>query len=559
MSKERQLTSQASKMAVIQVLAALIQNPLLFNNSNYRFAKEDFPERFHEILFGAIEHLALSGMGKIDYIDIDQFLKQYPVQYKVFIDNQGPQYVQRALSIYEPSKFKYYYETLKKYSLLNSLMKQGIDTSEIYDADITDPVEIAKMQEKFDSLSTNDILAQIENKIILAKEQYSSSSDIVKNKAGDGLLEYKNSLKKKPIMGMPFTSPKLTTIFRGLRLGALYVESAGQGTGKSRRQASESAHLAVSEIYNTETKTWDKVQLCRNVLLISTELELKEVQTMWVAYISGVEEDKITDGTYVGDEEKRVDHAIELIDKANLYFVSITNYDIDDIENLIKLYYQLYGVEYVFYDYLSTTIKIMAESSKQTKIAGLREDQILLAFVTRLKDLAKTLGVAIWTATQLSGDWNNAKEIDQQLIRGAKAISDKPDCCSIMLQTRASDDSIIASYCARGFELTPTHVIYIYKMRRGKYSKTRLYVHYDLGTCRMYDCFTTNKDGKILDIDDTEVNVVYEKEDEEESHIDSSSPIITTDKNGEVVERDAQENDLENDIDITFDATTDDF
>ena len=63
----------ANKLAVIHVLAALIKNPLLFADSKYNFSIADFPEQFHRILFGAIEHLAKNGMEKIGYIDIDQF------------------------------------------------------------------------------------------------------------------------------------------------------------------------------------------------------------------------------------------------------------------------------------------------------------------------------------------------------------------------------------------------------------------------------------------------------------------------------------------------------
>ena len=72
-----EITSPSNKLAIINVLAALIKNPLLFADNDYRFSINDFPERFHKIVYGAIEHLALNGMQKIDYIDIDQFLKQY--------------------------------------------------------------------------------------------------------------------------------------------------------------------------------------------------------------------------------------------------------------------------------------------------------------------------------------------------------------------------------------------------------------------------------------------------------------------------------------------------
>ena len=516
MPNTESVVKYSNKLAVIQVLAGLIKNPLLFADNTFRFSIDDFPEQFHKIVYGAIEHLAMKGLQKIDEVDINEFLKQYPVQYKVFCANKGIEYITKALECYDEKKFEYYYQTLKKYSLLNTLSQQGFDVKDILDPSIVDPVKYQAMQDKFDNMSVNDIILQEETKITLAKEAFGSNNDMVQNMAGDGAMELKERFKATPEMGLPFTSPKLTTLYRGLRCGALYTESSAQGIGKSRRQASESAHLAVPEYYDTVKKKWIKTKLCQSVLQISTELELSEVQTMWMAYISGVPEDHILDGKYKDDEEARVNKAIKLMQKAKLYFVSISNYDIDDIENLIKKYYQLYNVKYVFYDYLSTTLKIMAEGAKKSRISGLREDQILLMFTTRLKDLAKLLGISIFTATQLSGDWKNAKEADQQLLRGAKAISDKTDCSSILLPVREADKAVIDSYCAKGFEVVPTHVIHVFKVRRSHYNNIRLYVNFDRSTCRMTDCFVTDNQSQILPVEDTVVDLILDETKEEE-------------------------------------------
>ena len=104
-----------NKIAVMQVLAGLIKDPLLFANNKYRFSIDDFQEQFHRIVFGAIEYLARSGMEKIDYIDIDKFLQPYESQYKVFCDNRGIEYIQKILQMYDSRKFDYYYNTDTKY------------------------------------------------------------------------------------------------------------------------------------------------------------------------------------------------------------------------------------------------------------------------------------------------------------------------------------------------------------------------------------------------------------------------------------------------------------
>lgn len=498
-------SNKSYNLATINVLGCLINNPLLFTNNNYKFSVDDFLNRFPKIIFGALLYLANNGMQTIMPIDVDQFLKQYPDQYNVFSSNNGTEYLEKCIKMAEEKNLPYYYETLKKYSLISRLESQGFNTKDVYDPDMVDPDLLAAMQRKFDNMSVDDIIHTVEAKFLKTREEFASNSDITKSTAGDGIDELIDRLKIAPEFGLPFTSEYLTLVFRGFRKGCLYTESSAQGVGKSRRQAGESAHMAVSEIYNLDKKCWEKLEFNKPVLQISTELELSEVQTMWLAYISQVKEEHILDGTYEPGEEERVRKAGQILKESKLYFVSISNFDIDDIENLIKEYVAVHGVEYVFYDYLSTTLKIMAEGSRKTKISGLREDQILLMFCTRLKDLARSQNIGIWTATQLSGDWKNAKEADQQLLRGAKAISDKTDCSSILLPVREMDKSVIEDWMgknekSKGFMEAPTHVIHVFKVRRSHFNNIRLYLYFDRDVCRVHDCFVTNNEGLILPI-----------------------------------------------------------
>lgn len=499
----------SSKIATIHVLAALIQSPSLLKNDKYRFSVDDFPEQFHKIVFGAIQHLESKGMERISYLDIDQFLKQYTVQYKVFCANKGVEYIQNALELYDPGKFEYYYETLKKFSLLNKLNKQGIDTTEIYDPDIIDPIESAKRQAQFDAMSVNDILLFEETKIIKAKQEFGTNSDRVESHAGEDLRELKERFKETPEMGRGLISGTLTTLFRGQRLGCLYIESAPSGSGKSRRGNSEACHLAVKEYWDIQKKEWVKNEAPENVLIISTELELSECQQMWLAFVAGVPEPHIKDGRYLPGEEERVDRAIKDIEESHLYFVSMTNYDSDDIINEIKKYKMEKDVRYVFFDYLGETLKITSSITKQTRVQGLRTDQVLLMLSSALKDAAKTLGIYIWTASQLSGDYKNAKELDAGYLRSAKSIADKVDVGSIIMPVREMDQPVIESYITKGFELQPNFVISVYKIRAGSYQNIKVYVNFDRSTCQMTDCFVTDSAGNILDIPSTVTKIVH--------------------------------------------------
>ena len=498
-----------NKIAVMQVLAGLIKDPFLFANNKYRFAIDDFQEQFHRIVYGAVEYLARSGMEKIDYIDIDKFLQPYESQYKVFCDNRGIEYIQKILEMYDPKKFDYYYNTLKKCSLLVLLNNQGIDTRDLYDSSVVNPDEQQKMQEKFDKMSVNDIITSEEVKIAMAKQLYGSNSDLVQSRAGDSLRELKEELKKAPVMGMPLMSPILTTLYRGQRYGCLNMTSAPSGVGKTRIAVGEACHLAIPEYYDCDKKQWVNTGLEESVLIIETELELQEVQTMMMAYVSGISESRILDGKYSQEEEQRLDKAIDLIEasRERFFFVSITNFDSDDVINTIKTYYMNKHVGYVFFDYLSESIKMLAEGTRKTKVQGLRTDQILLQMSTALKDCAKQLNIYIWTATQLSGDYKNVKEADSTSLRGAKSLADKTDCAAILLPVREMDNPVVETYCAKGFEIRPNFVLHVYKIRRGTYQNIRVYVYFDRGTCRMHDCFVTDSNGVMLPVEPTYVKV----------------------------------------------------
>lgn len=502
----------SNRLAIAQVIAGLMQDPTkLYNREKYRLSVEDFPETLYRLIFAAIEHLATNAMAKINQLDIDQFWHEYPGQYEVFTQSGGPAYLSQALEIYDAEKFDYYYNLLKKCSLVNSLAGVGIDTRDIYDPDLVDPQQIAKTREKFDNMTVDEILRLEEIKLTTVKDRFGNSSDRVENVGGEGLRELKERFKKTPEMGVALLSPKLTTIVRGQRRGCLFIESAPSGTGKSRRGNGECCHLAVPEYYNVQQQQWVYTGNHERVLMISTELELAECQQMWLAFVSGVSETHIKDGRYEPDEEARVDKAIKLIENANLYFVSITNFDTDDIVHIIRKYVQLHQVGFVFFDYLGETLKITSAATRKSGVRDLRTDQVLLALSQALKDTAKTLGIYIWTASQLSGNYKSeTKELDATYLRSAKSIADKVDAGMILMPTREPDIPIIDSYCARGFDLRPNFVIHVYKVRAGSYQNIKVYVYFDRGTCQMTDCFVTDQDGNILPIKDTYIERVLD-------------------------------------------------
>ena len=502
------------KMATLQVLGGLLKNPSLVKDKDYPLEVQDFTEQFHRILFGAIENMVSEGAKEIEVVNITQFLKNYPAQYKVFFDNRGDEYIIRAKMAASSGNFDYYYKLLKKYSLLNALYRSGIDTSEIYSPNgtITDPTKIAQMQDRFNAMSLKDILDSVEGRFINVKNKYTFSDSVVQSKAGEGIMELLSELKEKPEMGLSLISPVMTTIYHGRRLKKFYIESSAQGMGKTRRACGEAAHLAVPYYYDTFKNEWYETGMRESVLIISTEMELKECQTMWLSYVSGVPEDHIGKYQEIG-EEGRVNQAAYYLSKANLYFVQIADFDIDDIEAIIKQYSFLHDVKYVFFDYLSTSMKVVSGVATKSRLSDLKEFQILNMFAQRLKVLCNKLNIHIQTATQLNRGWKREDGvIDSSALRGAYALGDQPDIATIMLPVQEKDEAIINSIMENpqaSFSLPfrPNAVIHVYKVRRGKYTNLKQYIYFDRGTCRVYDCFCVDAQNRYLPIEGTETEI----------------------------------------------------
>ena len=130
---------------------------------------------------------------------------------------------------------------------------------------------------------------------------------------------------------------------------------------------------------------------------------------------------------------------------------------------------------------------------------------------TRLKDICNRYGVFIMSATQLNGDYQDAKTPDQNLLRGAKAIADKIDYGAILLSVKEEDLTALEKILSSNIFDKPTIKMSIYKNRRGRYKGVILWCKADLGCCRITPMFGTTYDYEMVSINDINVQV----EDEE--------------------------------------------
>ena len=124
-----------------------------------------------------------------------------------------------------------------------------------------------------------------------------------------------------------------------------------------------------------------------------------------------------------------------------------------------------------------------------------------------LKDLCNKYQVFILTSTQLNGDWIEAKEVNQNLLRGAKSIADKIDLGYIIMPVRSFEIENIAAISKKLNCKIPTVGLHFYKNRRSKYKDIVVWCENCLGTCKFKPIFATDKDFNIINLTDTQIVV----------------------------------------------------
>lgn len=270
----------------------------------------------------------------------------------------------------------------------------------------------------------------------------------------------------------------------------------------------------------------------RKVLFIVTEMDKEELQTIMLAYLSGVDEDHILTGKYELGEMSRVKYAAKIIEKYSGYFIieEISEPNLTNVEATIKKYVTIDNIKYCFFDYIHSTASMINQFSKN----NLGEHTILMMMANQLKQIAKDYNIFIFSATQVNvgammddGEFKN-----ETCIRGSKAVSDKADMGYVM--TRVNDkiwnmiQPDLRAACRAGIidetilnnpDKRPTHILDIYKMRRGRYKNVRIWTNLHLGTGRREDLFMTTSDnqpiGDTIDLFSSAIELPIEWNDKE--------------------------------------------
>lgn len=171
------------------------------------------------------------------------------------------------------------------------------------------------------------------------------------------------------------------------------------------------------------------------------------------------------------------------------------------------------------FDYIHTTASMVSQFAKN----NLGEHTILMMMANQLKQIAKDNNICIFSSTQVNATamTDDMEFKNETCIRGSKSVADKVDIGYVMskigvktwnsmkkiLQPAAISGKIDRKYILDD-NYKPTHILDIYKMRRGRFKNVRIWCHLDLGTGRRQDLFMTTSDNQVIDLDITGYNKV---------------------------------------------------
>lgn len=510
--KKSKLNNYVNKQAIREVLGSLLQEPSLIRE--YKIVQNDFPETFHKLIFAAINNLYKNGAETIDAVAIDEYLSHYETQYQVFIKNEGINFLEKVQEMALQSNFKYYYDQLKKFSLLRSYVENGISVEEFFDPDEVNPTVIEKQRKQLDDYTLQDIINHYKKKHSKVIAPFLNSEGRDSKKAGVGGHEQKEKWKQDTAWGIGYSSAYVTTALHGIRKRRFNVKSAGTGVGKTRTSIADIGYACSPYYYDKSLQKW-----CENPngklngsLYIGTEMELlEEIDPILWAYIADVPQDHIEFNLYEDGEEERVDKAIDILEhEANIWFEYVPEYDANTLEEIIETHKLEHNIEYVWFDYISATVELNSEYAAESKTKMVvREDQVLANLSKKLKNFTRKFDVSIDSFTQVAGDFKNEANRDQTIVRGAKSIIDKADGAMIAMPPTEKELKKIEPITRELINKPAPNLVYsLYKNRGGKWNKIKIWLYIEYSTMRVHDLFVTDYEYKLIkDIEKTYIGI----------------------------------------------------
>jgi replicative DNA helicase len=487
------------------LLGASMKQPSLLTLPQYPLVSSDFsPNKMHQILFVCINRLAHECVQEVTELEIENVAKARPDLLEVLQDNNYFDFVYTAKELSVLGNFEYYYNTIRKYSLLREMQANGLSITEFYD-ELGDEEE---QQGKFDKLTIQDILSKTEIKSIRLRSKYDikyTRDEIIVGEDIDSLLE---DFKNRPSFGAFLCSPYLTQLIHGFSRGNLIMRSAPSGTNKTRIAVADLCGLCVDKYWDFDKQDFvENPNYQGNGFFIHTELDTRrEMQPMFLGCVAGVPSNTITMGRCTQEEEKRVKKAAEILQKCNFHLIDMPDFTSASLERKIKECVEQSGSVYGCFDYMMLNGPLSMEYKQNTGVQA-REDMALRGLATDLKSYCEKYNIGLLTMSQTNGNENSTEFPDESCIAGSKAMRNKIDAGFIMIpaKLRPKEMKIVEPFVHKkgfGNQLKPNRITYIYKARFGEYSdqKIKIFHHFDPATMRNTDFFCTDGYNQYLSI-----------------------------------------------------------
>lgn len=500
------------------LLSSLLNNTNLLYNSSYPLNKDDFkPNLSHRIIYITICQLADKGCSSIDPKEFVTYIENYPEQYNSLkediADGNIISYIDTLKQLDNTKSYEYWYNEVRKRSLLRRYRDSGFDITKFWDEDKSEEKNINKLNK----YSIRDIVSDFDEIQTELRHDFVVEENMKRVQAGVGFKQVKEDLKNTPFFGACMISPYQTTLYRGWVKGHLLLDSAGSGMGKTIRAVGELCNVCATEYYDKDKGEWIKNKNRQGAgLYINTELDLMlELNPCFVAYIADVPRYKIMDGVYDSkEEEERVDRAIQILEESQIFLVDDPRFTLRSIEDNIKYYKEKVNIQYMVFDYIQDNGMVSKEMKATHEIVA--RDTIVLNMADNLKVFAKQYDIGIYSMTQLNGNEKVADIIDVGCVSGGKAIQNKIDAGCVSLYPRKKEikftEGLLQHWLSKNKrgdfkeDFKPNVVRHNYKVRFSKYGMgIKLYQYLDKGTGRCIDLYCTDLYDNPINIEQTKV------------------------------------------------------
>ena len=513
MSLTKQLKRYYQPKAAGQVLGTLMKEPHRLKNQDQPLEGSYFLLPLHQVVFYAITELTEQGATTIRPLDIVHHLEPHAITFSNFEKQKGTEWLEHIYEQTEVGMYDYYYQRLQKLACLRSLMEAGVDVKPLLNYEELDPKVLEQQETTFFKLTLPEILGWVDERLLRAKEPFVLKGT-EEGKVGEYVDQLEAEFEETKPYGFSFESELFNTASRGFRPGAFYVESMDTSSGKSRRAVKRLMLISAPRYWSFKAQRFieNPHGTGRATLYINSEMTRKELDTMLVPFIAGVEEDRWVEGWLTPHEQARIQEAKQIAKETPIYVVVEENFDITFLDFTINKYKTLHQIQACIFDYIELTPALMSEYSKLAKMS-VREDMILLNLSAKLKHMARTYQIGLFSYTQVNDEarenHRGLPRRDAGAVKGGKSIANKADLGLVSMAPTQKEEEVIDQVLAQFPTLCPRPnlIMNLYKVRGTKYKMVRLFVYQNLGNMEVMDGFATNWNYELIQLPKTTIEM----------------------------------------------------